>query len=242
MLKEQDYYLPKYYKISKEIISKIQNGELQPGMKIPSENEIINTYKVSNTTARKILMELENMGLATRVKGKGTFVKTRGVERSVTRILGFTKNMIEAGYTPSTKLLDVKILLEGYSDIINGRQYTMNGPVCKIKRLRYANQIPMMLEVRYISSALCPGIEKKHLEKPLYDIYEKDYGLKLREVNQMISAIIIKDEQTKRFFDITKPTPAFVVRGVTFCGREIILEMEMSIYRGDKYTFSVRAT
>ncbi|MHC4464189.1 MAG: GntR family transcriptional regulator [Planctomycetota bacterium] len=95
-------HIPKYYKISQEIISTIQNGELQPGMKVPSENEIISKYKVSNTTARKILHEMEAAGWAIKIKSKGTFVRTKNVERTVTRILGFTKNMIEAGFTPAT--------------------------------------------------------------------------------------------------------------------------------------------
>jgi GntR family transcriptional regulator len=242
VIKDYEHYLPKYYKISQEIIAKILKGELVPGMRIMSENEIINTYKVSNTTARKILQDIENAGWAIRVKGKGTYVRTRNVERSITRILGFSKNMIESGYVPSTKLLQAAIVPEGYHDLINGRRYRMPGPVYMIKRLRFADQIPMMLEVRYISARLCPEIIKKDLEQPLYDIYEKSYKVKLTEVNQMIGTIIIKDAETEKLFDITVPTPAFLVRGATFCGKEIILEMERSFYRGDKYTFSVRAT
>jgi len=42
-------HIPKYYKISHEIISTIQNGELQPGMKVPSENEIISEYDDAKT-------------------------------------------------------------------------------------------------------------------------------------------------------------------------------------------------
>ena len=100
----------------------------------------------------------------------------------------------------------------------------------------------MMLEVRYISLGLCPDINQKDLEKPLYDIYQNDYHIKLTEVNQMIRTIIIEDEETERLFEIQTPTPAFLVSGATFCCKEIVLEMERSIYRGDKYTFSVRAT
>ena len=33
--------LPKYYQISRDIISMIRSGHLKPGMKVPSENEII---------------------------------------------------------------------------------------------------------------------------------------------------------------------------------------------------------
>ena len=48
---------PKYISISKELIQKIESGEYQPGDKIPSENELIEMYSVSNTTARKSLLD-----------------------------------------------------------------------------------------------------------------------------------------------------------------------------------------
>jgi GntR family transcriptional regulator len=116
----------------------------------------------------------------------------------------------------------------------------MQGPVYKIHRLRFADDLPMMLEVRYISLALCPGINKVDLTGSLYDTYRDKYGLELTEIHQMLSTEMIESEAAT-FFDIHKPIPGFLVDGVTFCGREIILEMEKSIYRGDRYTFAVRA-
>lgn len=234
--------LPKYYEISQRIIAKIKTGTLLPGMRIPSENEIIARYGVSNTTARKTLQEIESAGWAVKIKGKGTFVRTTNVERSATRILGFTRNMIEAGYTPSTRLLDANVLQNGYSAIINDRYYAIKGPVYRIHRLRLADDVPMMLEERYISLDFCPDIASRELERSLYNIYENEYDLHLTEVNQMLSSITIDDREMRKLFQIEKPIPAFLVEGVTFCAKEIILEMEKSIYRGDKYRFSVRAT
>jgi GntR family transcriptional regulator len=233
--------IPKYFAISQEITIKIKKGELKPGMKIPSENEIIKKYGVSNTTARKVLQEIESAGLVTKIKGKGTIVCDSQVVRTANRILSFTKNMLEAGRKPGTKLLDARVVSEGYSATINGRRYTMKGPVYKIHRLRFADDIPMMMEVRYISLTLCPDIEQQEFEKSLYDIYEQHYHLHLREIHQMLSTIMM-DTGIQHFFDLKESIPAFLVEGVTFCGKEMILEMEKSIYRGDKYRFSIRAT
>ena len=77
---------PKYLEISKAIIAKIESGELLPGDKVPSENELINMYKISNTTARKSLLEVELQGWASRIKGKGTFVLNRSEDNSYVRI------------------------------------------------------------------------------------------------------------------------------------------------------------
>jgi len=231
---------PKYYTIARDIIEKIREGELLPGMQVPSENEIIQQYKVSNTTARKALQEIDNGGWATKIKGKGTYVRKQSVVRSVDRILSFTDNMLELGYSPSTQLLFKGILEEGYAASINGRKYTMKGPVYKVHRLRFADEIPMMLEVRYISMELCPGIIDEELSGSLYEIYNQKYGLALKEVHQMLSTFMI-DSGVGEFFNLQQSIPGILVDGVTFCGREIILEMEKSIYRGDRYRFAVRA-
>lgn len=232
--------IPKYYQISRQIIADIRSGRLKPGMQISSENEIIKEYGVSNTTARRSLQEIERAGWAERIKGKGTFVAQRNIQRSATRILGFNRNMIEAGYSPSTKVLDARKITKGYSAAINGRRYIMPGPVYKIHRLRFADDTPMMLEVRYISVEFCPGIENQDFTGSLYDMYKEHYGLSLLEIRQTLSTVMI-DAGTQRFFDVPEPIPAFRVEGVTFCGKEMILEMEDSIYRGDKYRFSVFA-
>ena len=232
--------VPKYFQISQHIIAAIRSGQLKPGMQISSENEIIKKYGVSNTTARRSLQEIERAGWGTRIKGKGTFVSERNIQRSATRILGFTRNMIEAGYTPSTKVLDARRVAQGYSGTINGREYVMPGPVYKIHRLRFADDIPMMLEVRYICMEFCPNIADQDFTGSLYEIYQAHFGLSLVEIQQSLSTVMI-DAGTQRFFDVREPIPAFRVEGVTFCGKEMILEMEDSIYRGDKYHFTVSA-
>jgi len=232
--------VPKYYQISTEIVSQIQDGTLKPGMRVPSENEIIKDHGVSNTTARKILQQIENAGWVTRIKGKGTFVRRANVERTVNKILSFTHNMREAGYTPGTKLLDARRMNEGHKAQLNGREYSMTGPVYKIHRLRFADSVPMMVEVRYISLSLCPDIDRFDFTRSLYDIYEKEYGHQLTEVNQVLSTAMI-DSALGNFFDIHEPVSAFRVESATFCGKGMILEMEDSVYRGDKYRFSVRA-
>ena len=232
--------LPKYFLISQEIIQQIQSGKLQPGMKVSSENQIIARYGVSNTTARKALLETEKSGWVVKIKGKGTFVRSGRVLRSATKILSFTRNMVEAGMTPSTRVLERGIVPGGYAAVINGRRYAMKGPVYRIRRLRLGDRIPMLLEERYICLELCPQIPGDDLEGSLYQLYESKYGRRLIEIHQMLHALII-DERYREHFENSEAIPGFQLQGVSFCGKEIILEMECSIYRGDKYSFAVRA-
>ncbi len=232
--------LPKYFQITRDIIAMIQKGELSPGSVVPSENDIIEKYQVSNTTARKALHELEKGGRVTRVKGRGTFVRQEEQERNVSRLFSFTKSMTEVGRRPCTRLIGVHLREQDRIQIIGNREYTLKGPFCEIERLGYADDVPMMREIRYVSLQLFPDIQQKDLEKSLTDIFEQDYGVQLTLTNQTMSAIVLQSEWLN-VFGLTEPTTAFRVEGVSLCGKDVVAEMEESIYRGDLYRFSVQA-
>ena len=236
----QEIVIPKYLTIFNSIIANIKNNELIPGSKVPSENEIIKEYNVSNTTARKVLQEIENAGWAVKIRGKGTFVKDFIVGRSAAKILSFTRNMIEQGLTPSTVLLGSEVIDKDWPINVSGKVYAIQGPIFKLKRLRLANNVPMMHETRFISLKCCPEIWEHDLLGSLYKLYSEKFSRYITKIEQDLSAISL-DEYSKDKFGIKKEMVGIKVEGVTFCGKEMILEAEESIYRGDKYKFSVQA-
>ena len=240
---------PKYLAISKEIIRKIESGELQPGDKVPSENELIKTYKISNTTARKSLLKAELNGWVTRIKGKGTFVLNRSEDRHLTRVLGsfnvikesFSFNLIKEGFTPRNIILEKTILENGISSGINNRYHIIEGPVLKIHRLRYGNETMLKDETKYISMVCCPKINMLEMDGSLLKIYEDKYHLKLEEVQRTLGATILHPGESNNYFDTDMPLAVFILDGTVFNSDDKIVEIEKSFYRGDKYRFSVTA-
>ena len=67
--------VPLYQKISKDLKEEIITQKISVGDQLPTEKELSETYKVSRITAKRALTELEQQGLVTRTRGKGTFVK-----------------------------------------------------------------------------------------------------------------------------------------------------------------------
>lgn len=65
---------PLYKGIMQIMEKRIRSGQLAPGAKAPSESDLIAEFRVSSTTARRCLDELERLRLVRRVQGKGTFV------------------------------------------------------------------------------------------------------------------------------------------------------------------------
>jgi DNA-binding LacI/PurR family transcriptional regulator len=63
-----------YKQIQSHIREQIVSGKLRPADRIPSEQELMDEFKVSKITVKNALAELADQGLIVRIQGKGTFV------------------------------------------------------------------------------------------------------------------------------------------------------------------------
>lgn len=239
----------KFIELSEAIIDQIKSGALQPGDKLPSENELIATHHISNTTARKIHQAIEAQGWAKRIKGKGTFVLNRTADHHLIRTLGsihatrrgFHESLIAEGFTPKNIVLEKTILPEGISSEIAGKHFIIQGPVVKIHQLRYADDELIKDEIKYISLTLCPRIARMPTEVSYFKAYETTFHLKIHEIKQTISVDIVRAKTPGNNFDIEHPIPVFILDSAVVCHDERVVELERSFYRGDKYRFAISA-
>ncbi|MBD3628582.1 GntR family transcriptional regulator [Cyclobacterium sp.] len=240
---------PKFVKISDWVIEKIRSGELLPGDKVPSENELIHTFAVSNTTARKSLQLIETKGYAQRIKGKGTFVLNKTEDHHLLRVLGsidatrrgFDEGLKVEGFQPKTVVLEKTILDHGISTEISGKHYIMEGPVLKVHQLRYADDLLLKDETKYISIKLCPRINMLSTDLSYFKVYEDKYNHKISDIKQNLSTIILPPDDQANNFEVREALPVFVLDSVVLCQPGTVLELEKSMYRGDKYKFAIIA-
>lgn len=79
---ERDIPIPLHYQLKTLIKRQIDSGALQPGDRLPTEQELCKRYQVSRTPVRQALTALVQEGIIYRRAGVGTFV-TRDRERVV---------------------------------------------------------------------------------------------------------------------------------------------------------------
>lgn len=238
---------PKFIEISEGIIDNIKSGELLPGDKIPSENELISSHKISNTTARKVLSQIESEGWARRIKGKGTFVLNRTPQHQLLRTLGsldatrrgFHDYLTAEGFNHRDIILEKTILKEGISTQVNNKHFIIEGPVLKIHQLRYADDELMKDEMKYISLKLCPKINHLPTDISYFKTYEENYQLKITDVKQTLSVDILQPNAPANNFGNESAIPIFVLDSVVLCNTNQVIEIEKSLYRGDKYKFAI---
>lgn len=103
--------LPIYAKIAEAIREEINIGNLKPGDRLPTEEELCRIYNVSRGTVRKALHILENDGTISRRQGVGSFVKNNSEKistKSIVLILPYMK------YMGSDLLLGIEKAVKSY--------------------------------------------------------------------------------------------------------------------------------
>ena len=231
--------VPLYFQLKEQIKQSILNGEYKEGELIPSEREFHVNYELSSTTIRRALNDLVQENFLERKAGKGTFVRRRKVKRDLRKVLGFTKNMTEMGLNPTTKVLSQKMVMA--NAFARKRLGLAKGTkVVQLERLRLADNVPMMLEKRYIRTDLCPEIEKKDLSSSLWKVFEEHYGLKPNRHSQGMTIATVSGHAAAHL-TLNDNSLVFLIKGVTYVQDNDPIECEESLYRSDKYELTFEA-
>ncbi|MBL7213478.1 MAG: GntR family transcriptional regulator [Desulfobacteraceae bacterium] len=239
MVIDQHSKIPLYYQLKDDIKKKILKGDFQEGDLLPSEREFSERYDISSTTIRRALNDLVHENFLERKAGKGTFVRRGKVKRDLRKVLGFTQNMKEMGLVPSTQVLSKKSVLA--NAFARERLGLKRGTrIVRLNRLRLANDIPMMLETRYIRTDLCPGIQKQELSSSLWKVFENVYGCKPYRHSQNLRITTISGNAAS-LLGLGEDSLVFLIKGVTYLEDGQAIECEESLYRSDKYDLAFEA-
>ena len=95
----------KYQEVYTQIRGFISSEKWPLGGTIPSENDLVDYFKVSRITIRSALRLLAEDGLIVRKRGKGTVV-TSSMPQADNCFESLTRKIIQNGDTPSSVILD----------------------------------------------------------------------------------------------------------------------------------------
>jgi GntR family transcriptional regulator len=231
----------KYLSIKNKIIEKIDNEEYEVGSLIPSERELMDIFQMSRITVRKAIDDLVNEGYLYRVQGKGTYVKNVDVRHDLFSITSCTEDIKARGMTASNRV----ILSEPVSADKNTAKklrINENEPVLKLKRVFFANDVPINLTTTYLPLTIFPGLEKHDFSKEsLYAVIENKYGIKITHAVRTLEAILA-DSESAELLKIKQGQPLILFSCVTYgevYGKEKIIEAFKCLYRSDMHKFYI---
>ena len=213
--------------------------EMGPNTMLPSERELVDQYGLSRTTIRLALQELEKMGYIYRQHGKGTFVSD--LSKKTTNLSGsysFTDQMKALGKLPETKILEFE-KIEANKYLANQLNVSLGEALYKLKRLRLADNQPMMLERSYIPVKMFLGMTIQQLEsKPLYTLFEENYEQIIRVADEEFYASIVtgKDADSLQLMD---SSPVLHLVRKTYNTKNELIEFTRSVARADQFRYRI---
>lgn len=189
---EKSLPIPLYYQIEKLIREMIGNKDLKPGDKIPTELELMNIFDVSRTTIRITVNNLLRDNFIEIIRSQGTFIKTKKFYEPLYGIVSFTEEVLEQGFTPSMKILDLNII-EPDKEVATIIKLKRSSEVYKIKRLRLLNGKTIGIDTTYLPANYVPNLKKTDFEEhgkkqSLYYLLEHKYKLVLDHSEEIITA------------------------------------------------------
>ena len=233
--------IPYYYQIAQSLraaISDVQVGAAEAEIAVPSEPELCRRFDVSRGVVRQALQHLEREGLVRRERGRGTFVTRRRLGQELTRLCSVTEDLRARGFTPGARLLGVRMVRPPLH-IQHALCLREGGEVYEVYRLRLADEEPVSLQWCYTAVKLTPGLDQEDLTGSLWDLYTRRYGLVLAVADQTLRARAATPEEAE-LLDIDAGDPLVAITRTTYDGSETPVQYLDSLWRGDRYDFTVR--
>jgi GntR family transcriptional regulator len=240
MAKEQ-VKIPLYQQLNELLRHLIREGQFKVNDQFLTERQICERFGVSRATANKALSNMVAAGVLEFKKGLGTFVRGETLDYDLRALVSFTHKALAAGKTPSTQILSYQILSAGQAevDLIQPLELQPEDKLYEVKRLRLADNIPVILEWRYIVAKFCPGLSEAELVGSLYELWVERYKLPIAGANQTIRAVPVEGAEAA-LLGVIPGAPGLLVTSIGYLAEEVPLWWERTYYRGDAYEFQNR--
>ncbi|MGN7870646.1 GntR family transcriptional regulator [Paracoccus sp. 22332] len=228
---------PLYQSVIDEVVARIASGQLLPGGMLPSETQLAAETGVSQGTARKALIMLEQHGIVRREQGRGTFITARTPEGS---LFNFFRLRPRDGRILSPQVEQERISSRPATQDEQASLQGAPATVTEIRRIRSINGAPCALEISVVSADLFPGLERRSpLPSALYVLYQQAYGCIILNADESIAAEQ-PDAETRQALTLPADTPVLRVERVAhdILGRSV--ERRLSFFRTDQLNYMIR--
>lgn len=233
-----DKEIPLYYQLETILRKRILSGEFPPDVPLPSEESLGKEYEVSRITVRRALSALEQEGIISRKRGKGTFVSEKPRSLDSPRLSGFIEDIISMGIKTKTRVVDIS-WVEAPENVKERLNIKKQDKMLRIEKIRLIKGSSFSHVFDYLPPDIGQNIPSDKLtEKPLLMILEDDLDIRADTAIQTVEATIA-DAQVATLLGIRVGEPLLKVERTVFDVKEKPVEYVSVLYRADKYFYTV---
>ncbi|WP_214778508.1 GntR family transcriptional regulator [Exiguobacterium sp. s22] len=230
---------PKYETIADEIRKRIIEHVYPLEHALPDEIHLAQEFGVSRMTMKRALEILVMEGLIYRKRGKGTFILQSSFQKDRINVIsketrGLTQVIGDRSLRSEVLNFEVKFPSQ---EVANHLMIELTEPVYEIRRVRYVDDEPYVIELTYMVANLITGITREILEKSVYAYIQEELGYTITSSHKVIRADK-PDEYDQAYLKNDVTEPIIEVEQVVYLSNGKPFEYSFARHRYDKFVFS----
>ncbi|MER7910026.1 MULTISPECIES: GntR family transcriptional regulator [unclassified Streptomyces] len=230
--------LPLWYQVSQSLRASILGRTPDASLRLPTEEQLAAHYGVSVLTMRQALKELEEEGLISRHRRRGTFIEPGARRSTPRRLLGSIDAIVAQQSGERTTVL-------GHgAEPVPGElaEYFPDVPeVVAYRRLRSDGESgePTNWAENAVLPALAAAIDPADLERwPMTKVLRDVVGVRISRITDTVEARLA-DPETAGLLRVPLLSPILHYTGVTYDEDGRVVDVARIRYRGDRFSFTV---
>jgi len=230
--------LPLWYQVSQSLRASVLGRAPDDPLRLPTEAQLALHYGVSVLTMRQALKELENEGLISRHRRRGTFITPTARKSAPVQLLGSVDAIVaqQSGMTSQLLAHGPRPVPAVYADHFPGL-----AEVATYHRLRSDETTgePTNHARNYVRPEVARHIDPADLERrPMTRVLRDGVGLEISRISDTVTARLA-DPETAQLLNVPLLSPILHYTGVTYDGKGRVLDVAVIQYRGDRFSFTV---
>jgi GntR family phosphonate transport system transcriptional regulator len=160
---EADDGIVRWRRIERVVAGEIASGQIRPGDRIPTEQELARRFGVHRHTVRRAMTALAQRGLIRIEQGRGTFVQEDVIDYALGRRTRFSENLLRQRREPTGRTLRT-LEQPASSAVAAALEIAPGSPVALIEKLGEADGIPISIGQHFFPLPRFAGIIDRHAE------------------------------------------------------------------------------
>jgi GntR family transcriptional regulator len=229
---------PLYLQLADQLRSLILEGRLPSGTVLSAERQLAETLGVSRATVQRAYDLLRQDSLVSARGRHGFHVEHQQprLHPGLDRLKGFTEEMREIGKTPSSRILERKVVTDRSIASIFG--LPSSSRLLRLVRVRYGDDVPLSREIAWYNLTAASGLAEVDLSGSVY-AYLATQGLPLVSCDQAIEAATPSADECK-IFGLSEPIPCLLIKRSSYTNNKIMMEYVEGLFRGDLYSYRLK--
>ena len=197
-----------YATVKAALRERIAQGGWEPGVRLPSERELVQAFGCARMTVHRALRELEEEGLIERRQGSGSYVAELHPISNLLEVRDIDAEIRERGHAHTTRVCSVT-REKADAGTSAAMRLPRGATVYHVQLVHLESGVPIQLEDRHVNPALAPDLLAHDFTQvtPSFVLFEH---APLTEAEQVVEAVLATPEQA-RWLDVAEGSALLMV-------------------------------